>query len=128
MCIGRGNILCVVVHDDSHTVHIETVCLGHHTLSESVGDVIGAKQSNNHDCNLGRNDTENGGVPPFEDSTLKLDVGSLAAWKDTTGVACLADGSFNEGIEVSTAVELILDAKTTLEAKLTGPLRVDLAL
>lgn len=120
-------VLCVVVHDDGHAVHVKAICLGHHTLAESVGDVVGAEESDDHNGDLRRNDTEHGSIPAFENSALKLDVRTLAAWEDAAGVTRLADGSLDEGVEVPAAVELILHPKTTLETQLTRPLCVDLA-
>lgn len=37
------HVLGVVVHDDSHAVHVEAVGLGHHALAEAVGNVVGTK-------------------------------------------------------------------------------------
>ena len=43
-CLGRGewtdNVLGIVVHNDCHAVHAETVRLGHHSFNEAVRDMV----------------------------------------------------------------------------------------
>lgn len=121
------DVLGVVVHDDSHAVHVEAVGLGHHALSEAVGDVVGAEEGGEHDADLGRDDGEHDGVPPLEDGLLPLDVRALASGQDAAGVARLAAGRFYEGVEVPAALQLVLDAQTAVDADDLTPLGVDLA-
>ena len=61
--VRNKDSLCVLIHDDGHTVHIESVRLWHHTLAESVGDVVAAEEGGEHDEEVDRDNGEDGGVP-----------------------------------------------------------------
>ena len=82
MCTGRGDILCVVVHDHRHTVHVETVRLGHHSLTETVCYMIAAQKSGEDSTNLEGNKAEGSRVPTLEDESLEFDIRRLAARED----------------------------------------------
>ena len=75
-----------------------------------------------------RHDDEHGGVPSAEDHAFEFHVAVLAACKHRAGIAGLRDGCFDERTEVTAAVELVLDAETTLCTKITRPLVVDFSL
>lgn len=68
------------------------------------------------------------GIPPLQHHPLEPDVGALAALEHTPRITSLADGGLDEWREVATALELVLDAKPTVDAKVLGPLGVELAL
>lgn len=121
-------LLCVVVHDDGHAVHVEAVGLRHHALAEAVRDVVRAQQARDHDGELDGHDGEDGGEPALEDGALKLEVRALASGKNATRIARLADGGLDEGVEVATAAELILNAQPAVNTEGAGPLGVELAL
>jgi hypothetical protein len=120
--------LCIVVHDDRHAVHPESVCLGHHALAEAVGDVVRAQQTRKYDVEVDRDDRERDGKPPAEDDRLKVDVPLLAPGEDAAGIARLADSRLDKGTEVAAAPEGVLDAEAADSTKVAGPLVVDLAL
>lgn len=90
--------------------------------------MIGAKERSDHDGDLEGNKTENAGIPTLEDSALELDIRAFASGQDTASITGLTDGGFNERVEISAALELVLYTKTAVEAKDTRPLGVDLAL
>lgn len=75
--------LGIVIHDNGHAVHTQTIGLGHHTLPEAVGDMIGAQKSSNHDSNVQGNKREDDSVPPLQHHSLIHHVGKLAPRKDT---------------------------------------------
>lgn len=45
--INHWNALSIVVHDNGHATHIETIGFGHHALSESISDMIRTKEGGN---------------------------------------------------------------------------------
>lgn len=110
---GRSS-LCIVIHDDSHTVHIQPVRLWHHSLSEPICHMVGAKQAGKHDEDLEGNNREDDRVPPLQHRPLKLDIRTLAAGQNTAGITGLTDGSFDERVKVTAAVKLILDTETAI--------------
>ena len=121
------NVLCVLVHDDGHGVHVEAVGLGHHAFTEAVGDVVGAEEAANDDGDLEGDEAKDDDVPSLEDGLFKAYVGALAAGEDAAGVTGLRDGGLDEGREVAAAPELVLDAEPAGDAKVLRPLGVDLA-
>lgn len=127
-CISEFDLLRIVVHDNGHAVEIEAVGLGHHTLSEAVGDVVRAQESGDHACELERDKGKGDSVPRSEDLALKAEVVALAAGKSRARVAGLGDGGLDVGAKVAAAVKLVLDAETASETDAGGPLGVDLAL
>jgi len=118
----------VIIHDDGHAVHAETVCLGHHSLSESVRNVVRAKKSGEHDKDMKGHDGKRDSEPPRQYHPLELEVIILASRQDAASIARLTDGSLNERAEIPAASKPILDAQPTNGAKLPGPLSVDFTL
>ena len=116
----------IVVHDDRHRVHAEAVCLGHQALSETVCDVIRAQQPDEDDGDLERHEPEGDRVPALQHEALELHVWALAPGKHGARVTHLRDGSFHERGEETAAVELVLYAEPVVDAKVVGPLEVDL--
>ena len=90
--------------------------------------MVRAKQGGDHAEDLRGYKHEADNVPPLEDKTLEFNVWRLAARQDATREACLANGRLDEGAEVSTAAELVLDTQAAVDAKGAGPLSIDLAL
>lgn len=122
------NSLCVIVHDNRHAVHAQSIRLRHHALPEAVGNVVRAQKRGEDARNVHGDDGEGDDVPAFEHRLLELEVVVLAARQDAARIAGLAGSGLNEGREVAAAVELVLDAQTTGEPEHARPLRVDLAL
>jgi len=121
-------LLGIVVHDNSHAAEIETIGFGHHSLSESVRNVVRAEKGRNHACELEGDKRKRDNVPVGKDSALKSHVAALASGKVRTRVASLGNGRLYEGAEVSTAVELVLDTQTPSETDAGRPLSIDLSL
>jgi len=119
---------CVIIHYHRHGVEIEAISLGHHTLPEAVGDVVGAQEAGKHDTDLEGDEDENCVVPSLEDEALKLQVWQLASGQDTPRVTRLGDGGFDEWGKVTAALELVLDAHATFGTESLGPLVTDLSL
>lgn len=117
----------IVVHDDGHGVDIETVALGCETLTEAVGDVVGAEKTSEDDENVSGHESEGNSVPCAKNSTLELHVPVLASVLVGTGVAERGNSRFVLGRKVTTALERVLDTKTANCAEITRPLEVDLA-
>ena len=120
--------LGVVVHDDSHGVQVEAVRLGHHALAEAVRDVVRAQEAGEHDEDVRGDDGEHDGVPPLQHDLLELEVRALASRQHAPCITSLADGRLDEGIEVSTASELVLNPQTAGDTESVRPLSVDFAL
>ena len=119
--------LCVVVHDDGHAVHVESVRLRHHALAEPVRDVVRTQQTRDHDRQLRRDEGEHDDVPPLQNRLLEPDVRAFASWQDAAGVTRLTACSLDESVEVPAALQLILDPQTAVDAQRLRPLRVDLS-
>ena len=94
---------CIVLHDNRHGAEIEAISLRHHSLSETVGNMVGAQKRRYHNRNMDWNQGEYGCIPTFEDETLELEVRELATGQNAPGVARLADRGLNEWRKVSTA-------------------------
>lgn len=90
--------------------------------------MIRAEEGGDHARKLERDKRERNGVPGSEDITLKAHVTSLASGQVRARVASLGHGRLNEGVEVSAAVQLVLDTKTPGKADAGRPLRIDLSL
>lgn len=89
--------------------------------------MIRAQKARKHRRQLQRHEAERDRVPPHQDHLLELQEPVLAARQDRARVASVAHCRFHERAEVSTTVELILNAETPVEAESLTPLRVDLA-
>lgn len=126
--MGKSDLLCIIIHDDGHTVEVEAVRLGHHALSEAVGDMVGAQEGGNHACELERDERKGDSVPRGKDIALKAEITALAARKRGARVAGLGNGGLDIWAKVAAAVELVLDAQTARETDAGGPLGIDLAL
>lgn len=90
--------------------------------------MVRAEQRRDHDNELQRDDREHYRIPTLKNDTLEIDIRQLASRKQTASIASLTNGRLNEGVEVTAAVKLVLDAKTTVETEVARPLGVDLAL
>jgi len=73
------------------------------------------------------NDGKGYSVPALEHELLEFEVMLLASRQNTTCIACLAYCSFDEGAEVATALQLVLNPEPPIRAERAGPLGVDLA-
>ena len=122
------NAPCIVIHDDCHAVHAQSVRLGHHALTEAVRDVVRTKEPDEDNNNVGGNERKGGNIPPLKHHPLKIQIGFLAARQDAPRIARLADRSLDKRIEVSTAAQPILYAQTADGAQPFRPLRVNLPL
>lgn len=114
---GRGNVLRVILHDDSHTVHTQSIRLGHHTLSEPIGNVIGTEEGGDHDSNVQRNETENDGIPSPENHALISHIRKFASGENAPCITGLGNGSLNEGAEVPATLKLILDPQSSFSTE-----------
>lgn len=103
------------------------VSLGCHSLPESIGDMVGAEESRNHDEEVKWHQGEGDREPSSQDNAFIPHVRTLATWKDAPRVAGLRNRSQYERTEVSTTPELILDRQSTGSTEVLRPLAVDLS-
>jgi hypothetical protein len=109
-----SKLLSIVIHDNSHAVHIKTIGLGHHALSESVSNVVGTKEGGYDDKDMKGDNGKDDGVPPREDVALESHIGKLATGESTARETCRSDSGFDERAKVAATLELILNPKPTL--------------
>jgi len=107
-----------VVNEGCHGGLVEAVSLGHHTLAEAVGDMVGGDEGGDHRNNVDGNDGEDKNVPVLKGVELELQIRALAAREGCTRVASRRDGGTRERREVAAALEHVLDAETALDAEL----------
>lgn len=107
----------IVIHDNGHTRHAQTVRLRHHALPETVCDMIRAEQTSDDDEELDRYKPKCGGIPVFECLALEIQVPELASRENAARIACLTNCRFDERREISTALKLVLDAESALRAE-----------
>lgn len=123
-----GELVGIVIHNYSHAVHAQTVCLGHHALAEAVRNVVRAQQPDDHHRQVERHKRKRHDVPPLQHHALELDVRPLAPRQDAARVARRRHRRLDERAEVPAAPQLRLDAHPPLRPEIPAPLRVDLAL
>jgi hypothetical protein len=102
----RGDLPSVFIQDDRHTRRIQSIPLGHQTLSEPIRNVVRAEKPRNDDRQMRGNDRECGNVPVLQDFPFEFQVAGFAAWKGGTGIASVGGGCLDEGGEVAAAIEL----------------------
>jgi len=121
-----GQLICVIVHDNSHAVQTESIRLGHHALSEPIRHMIRAKEPGDHDTKVNWDKAECDRKPFPQDNPLKVEEALLASREDSPRVASLADSRLDEWAEVPATAQPVLDAETTEGPEVSRPLGVDL--
>jgi len=72
-------------------------------------------------------DAKCSGIPPFQDHPLELHISQFTAREYAPRITSLTDGSFDEGVEITATLKLVLYAQPTCCTEITRPLSVDLA-
>ena len=90
--------------------------------------MVQAQQPHDDNRNMHQDDRKCDRVPARQHQLLELQVWLLAPGENALRVARRAHGRLNEGAEVPTACELVLDAQVPGRPEAAQPLSVDLAL
>ena len=89
--------------------------------------MVGAQERDDDRPQLHGHKPKASDIPPLQQEPLEPDIRAFASRELGSGITRLGDSRFDERRKVSTALQFVLDAETTEDAELAGPLGVDFA-